>query len=319
MATVFPNVDFDPEARAVELKEAMKGLGTEEETIIRILTDHSNEQRQTIRDTFKTCYGEDLIDELKSELSGDFEQTILALMQPPRVYDAHQLRKAMKGLGTDEATLIEIMCSRDNLEIEVIKAVYEEEFSRNLEADLVDETSGHFKRVLVAQCNAGRDLSIDIDLDKAREDAQNIFDAGEGQLGTDEAAFMLVLCSRSYCQLRATFDIYQEIAEKDIEDSIKDETSGNLRDGMLAIVKCARGRDEFFAERLYDSMKGLGTDEATLIRVIVSRSEVDLRAIKRAFFIKYEGQTLKQFIEDDCSGDFKRVLLALCGEAVDED
>ncbi len=36
-------------------------------------------------------------------------------------------------------------------------------------------------------------------------------------------------------------------------------------------VKC---RPMYFAERLYKSMKGLGTDDSTLIRVIVSRAEV---------------------------------------------
>lgn len=40
-------------------------------------------------------YGKDLISELKSELSGDFEDLILALMEPPAKYDAAQLRKAM--------------------------------------------------------------------------------------------------------------------------------------------------------------------------------------------------------------------------------
>lgn len=40
-------------------------------------------------------YGKDLISDLKSELSGDFEDLILALMEPPAKYDALQMRKAM--------------------------------------------------------------------------------------------------------------------------------------------------------------------------------------------------------------------------------
>ena len=40
-------------------------------------------------------YGKDLIQDLKSELSGDFEELVLALMEPSAVYDAKQLRNAM--------------------------------------------------------------------------------------------------------------------------------------------------------------------------------------------------------------------------------
>ena len=42
---------------------------------------------------------QDLIADLKSELSGNFERTILGLMMPPAVYDAYELRNAMKVSG----------------------------------------------------------------------------------------------------------------------------------------------------------------------------------------------------------------------------
>ena len=39
-------------------------------------------------------------------------------------------------------------------------------------------------------------------------------------------------------------------------------------------VQSVYSRPDYFADRLYYSMKGLGTDDDTLIRVVVSRSEV---------------------------------------------
>ena len=43
---------------------------------------------------------------------------------------------------------------------------------------------------------------------------------------------------------------------------------------IFVSVQCARNAPEYFADRLWRSMKGAGTNDSLLIRLVVSRSEV---------------------------------------------
>ncbi|XP_074647038.1 annexin-B12-like [Tubulanus polymorphus] len=303
---------FNPEQDAGVLRKAMKGIGTDEKAIIDVLGHRTNAQRLRILVTFKTMYGKDLIKELKSELRGDFEDAIIALLKPFDTYDATELRKAMKGAGTDEEALIEIMCTRTNQEIENIKKAYKVELRRDLEKDLVSETSGHFKRLMVSMAAGGRLEDQPVDVNKARADAKALYDAGEKKWGTDESKFNSILASQSEQQLKLVFDEYQKLTGRSLEQAIRSEMSGDLLNGMLALAKVAQNRPAFFAERLYRSMKGLGTNDTTLIRIIVTRCEKDMVQIKQEFQKMY-GKSLESFIKDDCSGDYKRILLSLVG------
>ena len=72
------------------------------------------------------CVFKDLIKEIDGETSGNFQDTLKALLMAPAEYDAYQLKKAIKGLGTDEDVLIEILCTRSNMQTKEIIKTYKE-------------------------------------------------------------------------------------------------------------------------------------------------------------------------------------------------
>lgn len=139
---------------------------------------------------------------------------------------------------------------------------------------------------------------------------------GELQDGTDEPKFNAILANRNYAQLRSIFKEYENITGHDIEKAIDKEFSGHIQQAHLAIgtygitffdqvqlinsffyytVKCAKDKASFFAEELYKSMDGLGTNDKKLIRLVVTRSEVDMGEIKEAFEKLYE-KSLENYI-----------------------
>uniref|UniRef100_A0A8C7CUX5 Annexin n=1 Tax=Oncorhynchus kisutch TaxID=8019 RepID=A0A8C7CUX5_ONCKI len=277
----------------------MKGFGTDEQAIIDLLGSRSNIQRVPMLAAFKTSYGKDLVKDLKSELSGNFEKLVLAMLKTPAQLDAYELKDAIKGAGTDEACLIEILSSRSNAEIREINMVYKTENKKSLEDAISGDTSGHFRRLLISLAQGNRDERETVDISVAKQDAQALYAAGENKVGTDESKFNAILCARSKPHLRA----------------------GNYRGeewfiltlcSLCVPVKCIKNTPAYFAERLYKAMKGAGTKDKTLIRIMVTRSEVDMLDIRQVY-VKTYGKSLYTDISGDTSGDYKKLLLKLCG------
>ncbi|KAJ6644584.1 Annexin B10 [Pseudolycoriella hygida] len=312
--TVRPFPSFKPAEDGDSLRAAMKGFGTDEQTIIDILTARSNAQRQQIANYFQESLGRDLIKDLKSELGGKFEDVIVGLMLPPEQYLCKQLNKAMAGMGTDESALIEILCTKTNDEVKRLVGVYEDMYDRPLAEHLCSETGGYFRRLLTLIITGVRDESGSVDPSKAVQQAEALYAAGEAKLGTDEEVFNRIMAHSSFEHLRLVFQEYKKLSGQTIEQAVKHEMSGELKEAMMALIEYTQSPYAFFAKRLNAAMEGMGTNDTTLIRIIVSRSEVDLGDIKSEFERLFD-RTLLSAVKSETSGDYKKALCALIGTA----
>jgi len=88
---------LDTDCRA--LRAAMKGLGTDEASIINILISRPNAYRYMLKHRYKALLGRDLIQDLKSELSCHFEDVCIAMLESPFELDCRSLYEAMAHLG----------------------------------------------------------------------------------------------------------------------------------------------------------------------------------------------------------------------------
>lgn len=312
--TVIRSPNFDASNDAAILRKAMKGFGTDEAAIINVLCRRPCDQRMEIVRAYKTAYGKDLIENIKKETSGNFEKLLVALLTPRIQYYCEEIKGAMDGAGTDEDVLIEILCGGlPNREVQAITTEFQRLYGHSLEEALKEETSWSFKRLLVSLSTGNRDESMITNIDSARTDAQSLVHAGVKCFGTDESEFNRILCLRNFAQLRLVADEYQKIRGHSLEDDIKKEFSGDVEQGMVSVLRCAINRSLFFAKCLHKSVAGFGTNDRDLIRLCVTRSDIDMMDIKEEYQRKYN-ESLRDAIKGDTSGHYKHALYVLIGE-----
>uniref|UniRef100_A0A8C2DD02 Annexin n=1 Tax=Cyprinus carpio TaxID=7962 RepID=A0A8C2DD02_CYPCA len=304
--TVRPFAQFNAATDAGVLDKAIKTKGVDEVTIIETLVRRSNAQRQQIKAAYQQANGKPLDVALKAALKGELEEVVLSLLMTPAQYDSFLLKSAMKGLGTDEDTLVEILASRTNKEIQEIKQVFKQEYKKDLEAEIKSETSGDFRNALLSLCKATRSEDSFVQEDLADKDARAMYEAGEKRKGTDCGVFIDILTSRNACHLKRVFQLYSKYSKVDIAKALDLELKGDIENCLISVGETLK---PFY---LSIALHGSGYKGKILTRIIVSRSETDLAKIKQEYQSKF-GKSLYQDIQDDTKGDYETILLALCG------
>jgi len=289
----------------------MKGVGTDEEAIVRILAHRNPAEIEAIKLQYASKHGKDLTAAVKSETSGNFERVLMGLLKEPRYYDSYILHEAMAGAGTNERTLILFLVGRESWQIHQIKKEYEREHGKTLEAAIASETSGDFKKLLVGLCH-NRDPEGPVNIDLVRGDAEKLYAAGEGKIGTDEAKFIEIFSQRSHVHLRQVFAHYETIHKHHtMERAVDSEFSGHIKQALAGVVTYVRNPGEFWADALMHTMKGIGTDDKQLVHIVVANRD-RMPEIKQAFSAKYH-KSLWQSVNSETSGDYKKSLLAIIG------
>ncbi|XP_021775193.1 annexin D5-like [Chenopodium quinoa] len=311
MSTVnIPPVPLSPRDDVVQLHKAFKGFGCDTTTVINILAHRDATQRGFIMQEYRALYSEDILHRLSKELSGKLEDAVLLWMQDPASRDAVVLRQALTANDLRGAT--EVICSRTPSQIQTFKQIYHAKFGTYLEHDLEKHTSGDHKKLLLAYISILRYEGYEVDAMMAENDAKTLYRAGEKRLGTDEDMFIRIFSERSRAQLAATDLAYNRMHGHNLEKAIKKETSGVFAYALLTIVRCAENPAKYFAKVLRKAMKGMGTDDTTLIRVIVTRVEIDMQYIKAEYQKKYK-KSLVDALHSETSGNYRKFLLALLG------
>jgi len=306
-STLGATYGFDPKKEAEALRAAMRGAGTDEKALIKILGGRSIADRLAISRAFHDLYAKGLEAQLSSETSGNFCRLLKRLVRPVANNKADYLYEAMDGVGTKNHWLIDVLTQSNNMEIKAIKHIYDSEHKSPLETRVHNETSGNFQKCLDNLTKGQREEPAVVDEKAASDDAAELYKAGEKKLGTDDSTFVKIITTRSAAHMLAVDRHYQTLRKKSVLDAIKSETSGNYMDTLLA---CSKSRETYFAERVRESIKGVGTNDNVLIYVLTVNDKPELQAIDKVYQTKY-GKTMADSIKDDTSGNYRDLLLEI--------
>lgn len=262
------------------IRDAIKGLGTDDAKLVSIITKRSNAHLQAVAAEYISSFGKSVIDDIKGDTSGDYRELLVSLVEARPNFIARTVHNAIKGLGTDESALIDALVHTSNAELKAATEAYQKLFNKSIIEDVAGDTSGDFKHLLVGILTASRSDSTTVDPALAATDADELYKKGEGKTGTDENAFVEIFLQRSRAHLIAVNRLYTEKRGHDLIAAIDSEFSGNLRRMLKGL---ALPRNEYWAKRIHSALSGLGTNDHALIRAFVLNDRAQLKEVEAAY------------------------------------
>lgn len=291
----------------------MDGWGTNEETIINILTQRRYNTRMSIVSKYDYLYDKDLWEHIKDETSGDFRTALKGLVLTEARFLAEEMRNAMDGAGTNEDTLLLclMLTIKDHATVQGIKDQYQYIYNGVLEDRIKNEVSSPFEDFLVEVLNRPKfNESEAVSETSITADVSDLTEFIKDKKLKDIA---LLLTSRSLSHLNRLQEVYYQTARSELYEDLEAISGHHIRDAFVSLLSVASNYYSYCAYELYNAMDGSGTDEGVVTRIIVTRADRDLGNIKTQYDAMF-GSSLRQKVIDDTSDDYRSTLLGLIGE-----
>ena len=226
--------------------------------------------------------------------------------------DARILHKALKE-KRDEKVIVEIFASRPYWFLQIVDEEYKRLYGISLKDELAKEKKTDFITFLQCIMTTPRSKTSSIKNEKQAGDAaQEIITKGLKNYGKDVELFKKLFVKSSREDLVAISREYKNMDKKkrNLYDAVDDACPKVTREIIKAIIYAVVLPAHYFAHLLKKSIIGLGTDEETLSRVLVTRHEVDMDLIR----YYYKAETKNELIDDikgDTSGTYMKILTKL--------
>ena len=281
-----------------------------DEAVLNVVENTNLDQRLQICNYFAEKYGKSLYSELKSKLSGYFKSIAIHLFLHPITLVAKNLKKGLKGFSADETVVLEALTSHTQEELRQIEEAFKAETGKDLSKEIEKNFSGSLKKNLLNLLNVPRGENHNPDKAKCEKLAQLLIDVGEPNWAGDENVFKEVFIQSSPEELVLIGRFYLKKSGNNMLDVIDQKVSGKNKTLLREVLFNNIIPQELYAEKVYLAIKGLGTNNTLLNRVLVARNEIDMDDIRDFYQAKYN-VSMREDIMGDTSGIYQTLCLVL--------
>ncbi|KAI4296347.1 hypothetical protein L6164_036313 [Bauhinia variegata] len=261
--------------------------------LLQIMLQKKFHEFKFIRQTYFALYSQDLHHVLSiAQRNKPFAKAAYLRMSEPQERDAEIMRNSIFGGSLNLNTLIEIICTRSSSDLQCIKQTYRSRYNSDLEQDVHVTVKGGYREILMAVLNSTRYYGCKVDTSRAMCDAKTLYEAVESGKTIDQKTILSLLSQRNSGQLRAILGCFKHLYGHEFSKSIKQSKCGQFGRELRIVIRCMQSPEKFFAKLL--RMKS-GDARELIIRIVVTRSEIDIKLVSKAFAAK-TGISLENFI-----------------------
>ena len=284
--------------KSAQFHDALFENPIDENILIDVLTSTTNEERQYIRGLYKQSYNNPIQNDIKSQLKDRLRQMAIDLFDTPYEYDARELHTALNSLTNDDNVIIEIFASRPSGYLEIVDTAYNNFFKISLKDEIKKHTSEEFAEYLIALMEVERPMEQTISGNDAYEYAEELKNGELANIGTDVEKFKTVFVEKSREDLILISRAYYEKTQKNLYEAIEAEVPGKNRRLIKAILFAVITPAQWFARKISKVVQESG-DYNTIRRVLISRSEIDMYAIRDYYYMETNNELRTDILDEN--------------------
>ena len=275
------------------------------DTIIEIICSKSQSQIKKLNNQYETEYKVNLKETLEKKLKDELKDLIIALLQDPIEYDANEVYKSIKGLGTDDDALIELIATRTPNRLKEVSKKYFEMRNVSMDFDIKNDTSQAYGKLITEMSKGERNENPYPNIKKIKDICDELTkEIGSGKI--DKDIFVKYFSELSFFELRMLYNVFEKEKDMNIIEFINEKFGSDSRKLYQTFFSYLIDPYKYFAQRIH-----LWKDKI-VIRIIVSQRD-SLEEIKKKYKVLYD-KNLVDDIKENTKDAFQKALLKIVGE-----